>query len=186
MTWQFDVDIRFYAQYGTRKSHIAKTTVHDLPWLWITILCSPIKGFGNDLHFHSWLFNLRESLPNHCCRWVSWEWNQWFNVLYSNIPNALAIEILLCCASVMEILLCCASVMEILLCCASVMGILLCCASVIEILLCCASVMEILLCCASVMEILLCCASVMEILLCCASVMEILLFCFKPKCERLT
>ena len=166
MTWQFDLDIRFYVQYGTRKSHIAKTTVHNLPWLWITILCSPIKGFGNDLHFNSWLFNLRESLLNHCCRWVSWEWNQWFNVLYSNIPNASAMEILLCCASVMEILLCCTSVMEILLCCASVMGILL--------------------CCASVMEIRLYCASVMEILLCCASVMEILLFCFKLNCERLT
>ena len=169
MTWQFDVDIRFCAQYGTRKSHIAKTIVHtcNLPWLWIPILCATIQGFGNDFHFHSWLCNLRESLPNHCCMWLSWEWNQWLNVLYSNISSASVMEILLCCASVMEILLCCASVMEILLCCASVMEILLWCTSTMGILLCCASAMEILLCCASVMEILLCCASVMEILYCC-------------------
>ena len=117
MTCHFDVDIRFCAQYGIRKSHIAKTVVHNLPWLWITILCSPIKGFGSDFQFNSWLCNLRESLPNHCCRWLSWEWNQWLKVLIINIPNASVMEILLCCASVMEILLCCASVMDILLCC---------------------------------------------------------------------
>ena len=104
MTWQFDVhvDTHFCAQYGTRKSHISKTAVHNLSWL-----CSPIRGFGSDFHFHSWLCNSRESLPNHCCRWLSGELNQWLKVLYSSSASASVIKILSCCVSVMEILLRC-------------------------------------------------------------------------------
>ena len=87
--------------------HLTKTAVHNLSWLWINILCSHIKGFGNDFHFQSWLCNLRESLPNHCCGWLSWEWNQMLKLLYNSIHSASVMEILLWCAPVMEILLCC-------------------------------------------------------------------------------
>ena len=51
-TWQFDVDICFYAQYGIRRSQAANTVVRNLPWLWIIILGLPIRGFANN--FHQW------------------------------------------------------------------------------------------------------------------------------------
>ena len=64
-TWQFDIDIHFYAQYGIRRSQDANTVVHNLPWLWIIILCLPIKGFANNFH------HVNELYDNDAC--ISWD-----------------------------------------------------------------------------------------------------------------